>query len=288
MNFNKEPETADPLRSPLGVKRSLASPSLLQRKAMVLRARIRSARRAGEMVALTAGMLPLAQWHSSLKSRMPAAQRATFRAWERLWAELLLRIFGMHLHVAGAAPPGPPRARLVVANHRSPVDILVAVAQVGGCVLSRADIARWPLLGPAAIAAGTIFVDRSDEHSGAQAIREIRRRLQAGDQVIVFPEGVTRAGDTVQPFHGGAFAAARGLRVEILPMAFAYPPGCEFVDEGFTAHMLRVSERGRTDVGVAIGQPYRLTGTRKTEADRAHGLVQELVHKARVALVQRT
>ena len=251
---------------------------------MGLRERARGYRRAGQMTALTLAMLPAAQLHRRLRGDEEAARR-TFEVWERAWAERLLGVFGMHIHMQGRAPAGPPRARLVVSNHRSPVDILVAIAKVGGCVLSRADLAQWPLLGPAAVAAETIFVGRGDRVSGAQAIRQIRRRLAAGRHVIVFPEGTTHAGDEVRTFHRGVFSAATGLPVEILPMAVAYPPGCEFVEDSFGDHMLRVAARKRTDVGVAIGAPYPLSGSSKVAAGVAQEVVQDLVHKARSAIV---
>lgn len=248
-----------------------------------LQEQLRVARRASAVVALTAVMLPGSRIHSQRKASVPA-QRDTFRRWEHVWAEQLMRIFGMHVHTVGAAPMGPPKARLVVANHRSPIDILVAVAAVGGCVLSRADLADWPLLGPAARAAGTIFVDRSDRRSGAQAIRQIRRRLKEGDHVIVFPEGSTSAGDDVRPFLAGTFTAARGLKdVEILPLGLAYPPGSEFTEPSFLDHMRRTVTRKRTDIGLAIGEPYVPSGSRDEAAAEAHRRVQALVHRARVA-----
>ena len=104
------------------------------------------------------------------------------------------------------------RGHLVVANHRSTADILVLLRTFGGRMVSRADLAGWPLVGAAARAVGTLFVDRSDAASGATAVRAIRTRLVAGDTVIVFPEGTTFPDDEVRPFHAGAFVAARAAR----------------------------------------------------------------------------
>lgn len=246
-----------------------------------LAGRTRSVVRAGAMVALTSVMLPGSQLHVALRDDA-LAKRAAFRAWERRWAEQLLKLFGMRLSMVGAAPKRPA-ARLIVANHRSPVDILVAIARVGGCVLSRADLATWPLLGQAAQAAGTIFVDRDDRKSGASAIRQIRNRLKAGEHVVVFPEGATFEGDEVRPFQAGAFTAARGLPIEVVPVGIAYPAGCEFVNEGFAEHMMRVSMRPFTRVGIAVGEAYPLAGSRDEAALRAQQCVQDLVHQARSA-----
>ena len=108
---------------------------------------------------------------------------------------------------SGTAPP-QGRGHLVVANHRSTADILVLLRAFGGHMVSRADLARWPLVGVAARAVGTVFVDRANAASGANAVRAIRDRLAEGHTVIVFPEGTTFPDDEVRPFHAGAFVAA--------------------------------------------------------------------------------
>lgn len=281
------------------------SGSLIHDSEMTIREQARSYRRAAGMLLWTSCMLGGARVHMGLRSHAPRfvgqvarreslsemdlsgtarSLRQVFRAWEQPWAEWLLWWFGMRLHVVGEVPPPTGRGRLVIANHRSPVDILIVLARIGGCLLSRGDVADWPVLGPAASAAGTIFVDRSERSSGAAAVREMRRRLQQGEQVVVFPEGGTFAGDEVRPFRRGAFTAAVGLPVDILPIAFAYPPGCEFLEDDFQEHMIRVAQRQRTHVGVAIGQPYPLVGSTRQAADEAQQVVQKLAHQARAAV----
>jgi 1-acyl-sn-glycerol-3-phosphate acyltransferase len=212
------------------------------------------------------------------------------RTRERLvqhWAGGLLRVFGVQATVVGPLPPAPRRARLVVANHRSPLDILLMLYHFGGCVLSRADLERWPILGAAAREGGTIFVDRNDARSGVKAIREIRRRLTAGRTVIVFPEGTTFRGDEVRPFQGGAFSAVRGLDAELLPAGIAYEPGAEFFEETFGQHVGRVAARPRTRVALCFGRALEAAGERQGMADRTHAEVQMLVDRARAALPAR-
>jgi 1-acyl-sn-glycerol-3-phosphate acyltransferase len=184
----------------------------------------------------------------------------------------------------GTLPPSAAGARLVVSNHRSPIDILLLLRLFGGVVLSRADLAKWPVLGLAARRAETIFVDRTDTMSGVLAVRALRDRLANGRTVIVFPEGTTLAGDEVRTFQQGAFAAARGLEVEIIPVGIAYQPGSEFLDESFAEHVTRVARRPRTRVAVAIGTPRPMQGSRKGVAEAVRADVQSLVHEARRGL----
>jgi 1-acyl-sn-glycerol-3-phosphate acyltransferase len=212
------------------------------------------------------------------------AREALRQRWVQLWASGLLSVFGVEQHWVGGLPPPARRARLVVANHRSPLDILLMLRCFGGSVLGRHDLEGWPLLGWAARHGGTIFVNRDDPRSGVKAIREIRRRLRAGQTVIVFPEGTTHRGDEVRPLQGGAFAAVRGLDAELVPVGISYDPGAEFVDESFVEHIGRVAQRRKTRVALCVGEPVTVGADRDAMAASMQQRIQALVQSARVAL----
>jgi 1-acyl-sn-glycerol-3-phosphate acyltransferase len=244
----------------------------------------RSAARAVAMSGWTVAVTQSARVYMRL-TRVPERQRVgVTQHFMEHWAGGLLNVFGIEPHWLGAATARPRKARLVVANHRSPVDILLMIHHFRGSVLGRHDLERWPLLGWAARAGGTIFVDRTDPRSGVKAIREIRRRLAAGQTVIVFPEGTTHRGDEVRPFLGGAFAAVRGLDVELVPVGVAYDPGSEFVDETFVEHMKRMAQRPRTRVALCAGEPCAAHTDRDVLAAEMQREVQRLVLRARAAL----
>jgi len=230
----------------------------------------------------TVGVTQAALVHERLTGEQ---QRHALRErWVQRWAHGLLAVFGVERHWASTTPPQNHKARLVVANHRSPLDIILMLQCCGGSVLGRHDLEGWPLLGWAARHGNTIFVDREDPRSGVRAIREIRRRLLAGQTVIVFPEGTTCRGDDVQAFAGGAFSAIRGLDAELLPIGIAYDPGVEFVDETFVQHVSRVAQRPKTRVALCVGQPRAPQSNREAMAAEMRADVQALVHRARALL----
>jgi len=239
----------------------------------------RSGARAAGMGALTVSMLAGVSVHQQLSA--PEARRPIFERWMRRWAGVHLDLFGVHPSWHGVEPAPAQGARLVVSNHRSPLDILLLLQRFGGVVLSRADLAQWPLLGTAAQRAETIFVDRQSTVSGVLAVRALRDRLEKQRTVIVFPEGTTLAGDEVGPFQQGAFAAARGLPVEIVPVGIAYPDGAEFLDETFMQHMTRMAGRPRTPVACVVGQPRPMPTQRRGVGDGLRAEVQALVQRAR-------
>jgi 1-acyl-sn-glycerol-3-phosphate acyltransferase len=198
----------------------------------------------------------------------------------RFWGRLL-KVFNIEVTILGSVPFEDTQPRLIVSNHQSVLDIAILGSLVGGPVLSRGDIAGWPLLGAAAKAGGTIFVDREDRQSGARAIRAMRAAFRVGISMAVFPEGATHRGDDVQPFKAGAFVASRGLPVTVIPVGFVYEPGSEYVGISFVRHAARLASRSRTRAVLALGLPIDGELSVADLADRCAEEVQALVHKAR-------
>jgi lyso-ornithine lipid O-acyltransferase len=250
-----------------------------------LRREIRRAARIAGFASVTATMLPAFLASEAIASEAVGARRDARRdAWVGAWARTLLGVFGVQVLSRGPAPIHG-RGHLVVANHRSTADILVLLRAFGGHMVSRSDLARWPLVGPAARAVGTVFVDRSDAVSGAAAVRSIRTRLAQGATVIVFPEGTTFPDDEVRPFQAGAFVAALHSGADVVPVGLAYATGsgASFVNETFPAHLARMAAADPSTVAMCTGAPIAIG--QKTRAarlrDEAQAEVQRLVHEAR-------
>jgi 1-acyl-sn-glycerol-3-phosphate acyltransferase len=247
-----------------------------------LRKGVRRAVRVAGFGAVTAVMLPAFLAREAVTPLSDPEPRRD--AWVGTWAATLLRIFGVSAVMRGPMPVHG-HGHLVVANHRSTADILVLLRAFGGRMVSRADLAHWPLVGPAARAVGTVFVDRSDAVSGAAAVRVIRSHLTQGSTVIVFPEGTTFPGDEVRQFHAGAFVSALHSGADIIPVGLAYGTGSEaaFVNETFPQHLARMAAADPSRVGMCIGAPITIRDKARAARlrDEAHAEVQRLVHEAR-------
>jgi 1-acyl-sn-glycerol-3-phosphate acyltransferase len=227
-------------------------------------------------------MLPGLMARSALAP--PGDREGIRRRWVGAWCSALLALFGVRVLDRGPLP-GRGRGHLVVANHRSTADILVLLRAFGGRMVSRKDLASWPLVGVAARAAGTVFVDRADAASGATAVRAIRSRLAERSTVIVFPEGTTFPGDDVRPFHAGAFVAALRSGADVVPVGLAYAKDSQaaFVGESFPAHLSRMAAAEPSRVAMCVGPPIVVEpGARAASLrDLAHAKVQGLVRDAR-------
>jgi len=245
---------------------------------------VRRAARLGGFVAITSAMLPAFALRHALAR--PRDRDRVRDAWVGVWSGSLLRLFGIEVDLATEPHASSARGRLVVANHRSAIDIAVLLRSFGGHMVSRADLSGWPLVGPAARSVGTIFVDRSSTTSGAGAIRDIKRNLDEGQTVILFPEGTTFEGDVVRPFHPGAFIAVLRTDAEIVPVGVAYPAGSEtaFVNESFTRHLTRMAGAEPTRVVVRVGEPIAVPPSARAKelASTSRDAVQQLVAAARL------
>ena len=129
------------------------------------------------------------------ESLAPPEARAALRGFHvRRFMRRCLSLLSVTVLREGDAPPRAG-ARVIVSNHRSGLDIPLLGSLFDAAFLSRADLGQWPAIGDAARHIGTLFVDRKDQTSRAEAIKAMRRVIEAGEGVLVFPEGTTHAGD---------------------------------------------------------------------------------------------
>lgn len=198
------------------------------------------------------------------------------------WARGARRILGIDYRVVSGAATEPAKGRLIVSNHRTPLDIIPLDILFGGHFLANHKTRKAPVVGIAAEMVGTIFVDRDDRRSGANAIRTMKRYLEEKRTVIVFPEGTTHGGDEVRAFQRGAFLAAKGLDVEIIPVGIAYPPGNEFTGQSLGAHARGFLSRPKNDAWISIGEPIPADTVVKDE-EKVRAVVQALVARSRAA-----
>lgn len=242
--------------------------------------RVRAILRLAAFASFSAGILTsyearLAVAPQSKKSELKNRYRSRL-------SEGLLKILGAELSVHGMRHEGGPA--LIVANHQSALDIGVMLSAFRAVLVSRHDVADWPLLGRLAKHGDTIFVDRNDRRSGVVALREIRRRIMAGQTVVAFPEGSTFAGESVHPFHPGAFAAVRSLDVPVLPAGLAYSPEVPYGSESFARHLFKIAGRERTRIALHIGDRLPSGLEPHAAAELARARVEALAGEARRSL----
>ncbi len=117
------------------------------------------------------------------------------------------------------------RPVLFVANHVSWLDIVVLSKLLPVCFVAKREVASWPFFGHLAKLQRSVFIDRARRAAGGQR-DEIERRLNAGDNLVLFGEGTSGDGIRVLPFKSALFAVAErqidGRPLTVQPLTIAY------------------------------------------------------------------
>jgi 1-acyl-sn-glycerol-3-phosphate acyltransferase len=150
-----------------------------------------------------------------------AAKSPLAAAFPRLYHRLCCRILGFRIEAKGALSERHPT--LFVVNHVSYVDITILGALIKGSFVAKSEVAGWPLFGVLAKLQRTVFIERQVRRAAAQR-GELTRRLAAGDDLILFPEGTSSDGTRVLPFKSALFSATEtgGNPVVVQPVSVAY------------------------------------------------------------------
>ena len=117
--------------------------------------------------------------------------------------------------------PMPATHGLWASNHISWLDIPVAGSVSGAFFLSKAEIAKWPLVGALAKAGGTLFIQRGSGDAGTVA-EQIAKFMTQGASVLFFPEATTTNGHKIKRIHGKLLQAAIQTNLPIQPMVICY------------------------------------------------------------------
>jgi 1-acyl-sn-glycerol-3-phosphate acyltransferase len=153
------------------------------------------------------------------------------------WARMVLALVGSKALVSGWEDL-PEAIRLerqpviFMSNHESNLDppVLISAIPIPAVYLAKKEVKWMAPVGWAAMAAGTIFIDRSNRERAIHSLHMAAHEIRGGKNVVIFPEGTrTRTGD-LGPFKKGGFVMAHEAGVPIVPLAAVgghhmLPPG---------------------------------------------------------------
>src|SRR3546814_4434579 len=111
------------------------------------------------------------------------------------------------IQVGRRGEPSRRHPTLYVVNHVSYLDIEVLGALLAVSFVAKAEVATWPFFAWLARLQETVFVERRGRHA-ARHRDEMTRRLEAGDDLVLFPEGTSGDGHRVLAFKSALFSVA--------------------------------------------------------------------------------
>jgi 1-acyl-sn-glycerol-3-phosphate acyltransferase len=211
----------------------------------------------------------------------------------RCWARMLVAVCGARLQVDGVPLPPAVRAtgidadgrgRLVLSNHVSWIDVFAIDAALPCRFVAKSEIGRWPLLGALVTRSGTLYIERGRRHAVASMNRAVREHLQAGESVVVFPEGTTTDGSALLPFHSNLLAPAVEIGAPVWPLAIRYTNGgaptdaAAFIGEmGLVTSLARILTARDLTVHITVLPPIEVV---------AHGNRHAVARAAREAIAR--
>lgn len=187
-----------------------------------------------------------------------------------LWHRLVARILGLKINVEHESSDRGMSGVLLVSNHVSWVDIVVLGSISELHFIAKGEVRSWPIFGWLARMQDSVFVDRERRSATGDQANDIRNRLLAGDNLVLFAEGTTSDGNFLFPFKSSLFGSVATKQksefIPVQPVSIAYVglgglpmgrqwrqiaawPGSVSLGE----HLPRVLRRGAFDVSVRFG-----------------------------------
>jgi len=234
---------------------------------------------------------------------LPVQAMALAFGWHRVsryfplaYHRLVCRILGLRIAVRGR--PSAARPTLFVSNHASYIDIEVLGALVAGSFVAKSEVKGWPVFGLLARLQRTVFVDRR-VRSSAEQRDSLSGRLQAGDNLILFPEGTSNDGNRVKAFKSALFSAAEvridGHALAVQPVTVAYvrlngapigrhmrPYFAWYGDMALAGHLWQLAGLGIAEIAVEFHEPVTVDalGSRKRLAEHCERVIGEALARA--------
>ena len=202
--------------------------------------------------------------------RIAHKPNADIEALKIQWAQQFLRSCKVRVEFKGN-PKNIPEKVLVVSNHISYMDIpLIMSFLPNNCFVSKAEVRKWPIIGPATEKAGTLFVYRNSPESRQKALESMKKAaLIDNKRIVIFPSGTTSIKATKQ-WKKGMFSLAAQTGIPILPLRILYTPLRRMAyidDDGLFPHLMNLARHGENVATVEFGEPVIITNP-ATQADQ--------------------
>ena len=116
----------------------------------------------------------------------------------------------------------PNQQYVFASNHESAFDIPLTLGGIPWHVvpIAKKELKRIPVLSWAMLAAGHIFIDRTNHDRALKSFDKIRNSLKKNPRsILIFPEGTRTLDGTMKPFKKGGVILAINTGLPIVPIA---------------------------------------------------------------------
>jgi 1-acyl-sn-glycerol-3-phosphate acyltransferase len=137
----------------------------------------------------------------------------------KVWMNVWLFLVGCSVKVKGKENFIANKNYVVIFNHNALLDVPLSAPYVPGSskTIAKASFAKVPLFG-LFYKRGAILVDRKLESSRIKSYDAMKKALQQGMHMSIYPEGTrNRSSAPLKPFYDGAFKLAVEAQKDIMP-----------------------------------------------------------------------
>ncbi len=189
---------------------------------------------------------------------------------QKYWSGVLMRAAGFELDVAGAEniPEGPV---LFAGNHQGMFDVFCILNGFGKMfpIIAKKETRKLPVIGIGMEGFDCVFLDRANPRKGLEAMKKAQELLEAGQSVVIFPEGTRSRGKGLGEFKAGALQCAVKAKVPVVPFAI----------NGTWHAMEETGYITPTRAKMRIMKPIETASLDRAEAKQLSGTIQELVRE---------
>ena len=107
-------------------------------------------------------------------------------------------------------------------NHQGMYDVIVFLAEFPRpfSFVSKKEVRNLPFVKQVMLATKSLSIDRGDLRQSMHVIQEMTRRVENGDNFLIFAEGTrSRMGNKMNAMKGGSFKSAVKAKAPIVPVA---------------------------------------------------------------------
>jgi 1-acyl-sn-glycerol-3-phosphate acyltransferase len=159
-------------------------------------------------------MFPIKKFNPSLEKKL----LKIFTMW---WFKSIETVLGIKVRSFGLPCEAPS---FIVANHVSWIDLIVIGSRVPGYFIAADFVLKIPVLGWVFENVGRVLaLKKWDIPDATRLSAVVESKLDSGDNIIVFPEGLTTEGYNMEKFHSRFFQCAVNCEVPVQPIAIYYP-----------------------------------------------------------------
>lgn len=136
------------------------------------------------------------------------------------WSAKIVRHTRIELTVRGREHLEPGKTYLVMSNHQSLYDVPILFHVIGKNIrmITKKELFKVPIFGPAIREAGFISIDRENRHSAIKSLEVAKQKMAAGTHVWIAPEGTRSKTGELGSFKKGGFMLAMDAGLVVMPV----------------------------------------------------------------------